>query len=470
VLVFDGSAPTSKLRTQRDRRQSMLRNPERVELNEAQIVTGSHFVLECEEHLTNLLTNSLQTGKFGNFLISDLSNVRVVGSCVPGEGEVKIGQELRRIYHSQNLLNCYSGADKIVVVGNDSDLVLTCIACVEYHNFFVVNPYSLIMTHVGELMTHWVNAVPNRQLLLEHLPSFRVDFVFLMLLAGGDHFPGIEDDCVHLWRKYRKLRADGGFFRQTLIRESEVNWEFLRAVTARDHGVMQHYRGSKNKRKIVKAQGNSAPPEPGIQLLKGARWALEMVRGIGCKDYYFHFRGDLPKIGSLRAALNSKGLQTATRCETNAAPPLLPLQVYVAVIGIPSLLPTFIQRALDVKGQTQKFSQTTSVGTILSVVKDLFTDVDTNSLTPKEAKLMMFGSAQVLRGDEALPAIQDEFLPSSFVYPQFVEEILFKNLYDSRFVRVARLKTVSPPINSEPKERETVGESSNEKDSDESCE
>lgn len=456
VLVFDGTAPTSKLRTQRERRQTMIRSPEKVELNEAQIVTGSTFVLHVEEEVEKFVREGLASGKLCGELTSGLSNVIIIGSRVPGEGETKIGQEIRALYSSQVARGSYSSADRFVIVGNDSDLILTCIAATPYHNFFLVNPYTFVATCVGELMTHWVNAVPNRQLLLEHLPSFRMDFVFLMLLAGGDHFPGIEEDAVFLWRKYRKLRADGGFFRQSLIRGDEINWEFLRQVVAKDHGHMQHYTGSKNKRQTVKSHGSSAPAEPGFQLLRGARWALNMVAGNECSDYFFHFRGEQAKIGNLRAALNSGGLQSNSKVVVSPALPLKPLQVYCAVMGALQFLPKPVQNILEVRGLNIKFATTLSVGTILSIIQDVFEVYDDKLLTKREKLLTEFGERVILVNSATdSSSVDSERLASrstlltaipNFQYPDDVVEITFLNLYDSRYVKLAKLTPKKAPI------------------------
>lgn len=456
VVVFDGPAPTAKLRTQRERRQSMIRNPQKQELNEAQIVTGSTFVLECEEEVLQYINHGVAGGKIGGSIATEhMTRVSLVGSCVPGEGEIKIAEELKQIFSTAIDQGVYDADDQIVIVGNDSDLILTSIACTAYHNFYVVNPYTFVSTNVGELFAHWVNAVPNRQLHLELLPSYRIDFVFLMLLAGGDHYPGVEDDCIFLWRKYRKLRADGGFFRATIVRGDDINWELLRAVVARDHSVMQHYAGSKNKRKTVQAQGNTAPGEPGLQLLRGARWSLHMLRGFGCSDYYFHHRGDVCKVGNLRSALNGSGVQAHTKLIPNAQPPLTPLQVYCSVIGAPQFLPAAVVDALESSGTLRKFAETLSVGTILSTVKDAFDVVDSKKLTAKERQLMTFGDMSLLIGRKnpepaaSVLASEDDKLRGEstkaatscvFEYPVDVTEIRLRNLYDSRCFKVSRSK------------------------------
>lgn len=443
VVVFDGPAPTAKLRTQRERRQSMLKNSEPLELNEAQIVTGSSFVLECEREIVEFLRVGADQRKLCGNPIDEMVVLRVNGSTVAGEGEIKIGQEMQRLPEAAGP---YDPDDRIVVVGNDSDLVLTCIACTPYHNFFVVNPFTFVATYVGELMTHWTNVDANRKLPMELLPSFRLDFVFIALLAGGDHYPGIEDEWLHLWRKYRHLRLDGGFFRQSLLsRDSQgvthLHWEFLRAVVARDHGVMQHYAGSKNKRRAVKDQGSTAAPESGLQLLKGVRWSFEMVAGRPCSDYYFHHRGDAPRLSSLRSALGAKGVDTHTCVVVSDRLPLVPLQVYVAVIGVARFLPDAVRKCVVDTAALKTFEETTSVGKILAFVAEFFNSVSVSDLSPLESIAMHFGDTVdliTLLSDSKKVGVTDQ--KTFFSYPASVAQIQFKNLYDSRGVKLPRIR------------------------------
>lgn len=442
IVVFDGPAPTAKLRTQRERRQSMLKNSESMELNEAQIVTGSPFVLDCEKEIIEMLRIGAAQKKLCGVEIDGMLVLRVNGSTVPGEGEIKIGEELRRLPY---VAGAYDPDDRVVVVGNDSDLILTCIACTPYHNFFVVNPFTFVATHVGELMTHWTNVDSVRKLPLELLPSFRLDFVFLALLAGGDHYPGIEDDWLQLWRRYRKLRLDGGFFRQSLVTrdskgETQLHWELFRAVAARDHGVMQHYVGSKNKRKTVKAQGSTTAPESGIQLLKDVRWSFDMVSGQPCSDYYHHHRGEAPRLSSLRSALGSKGVNGQSAVVHSTVPPLLPLQVYVAVIGVSRLLPVAIRNSID-STTLKAFEQTLSVGKILSSVEEFFKVLRLDQLSNVEKLALKFGDiCDVIALDPTLDVVSSR---SFFSYPVDVNQISFKNLYDSRGVRLMRIRPVA---------------------------
>jgi hypothetical protein len=436
ILVFDGPAPLSKLSEQRERRQSHLSDAQKIELNEAEIVTGGAFVIRCEQEVTTFVQQYVATSR------SSAGRVHINGSTTPGEGETKIANELQCIFAQQIADNKYNGSDNIVLVGNDSDLVLTSIACTAFTNFFVVNPFSLIVSCIGDIFQHWAHAVPNKHLPIEHLSSHRIDFVFIMLLAGGDHYPGIEDDAVDLWRKYRKLRADGGFYRRPLVKNEsfDIEWELFRQMCAKDHGKMTHYQGSKNKRQQVKAsQGSSVSPEPGIALLKGAIWALRTVCTGACPDYHFQTKNEQPRVAHLRSAVNRGGLGSAVAANPSLAQPLLPLQVFVGVTSAKRFLPAAVQEIITTNVKFHRFSQLTSSPAIASMVLEIFALVPEGGLTASEQERMRFSLPCSMAGAVLTPyAFPAETNSLRFSLPAFVEEITFTSLLEKHHKTLQR--------------------------------
>lgn len=457
VFAFDGPAPISKISEQRHRRAKSVMCNEKMELNDAEIIAGSAFMLKCEEALEQELGRIIESR-------SSLQNVQIIGSRVPGEGEAKISQELLRLYRFQVTTNTYTAADRIMLVGGDSDLILASIACTPYHNFYLLNPYTLVVTQIGELMSHWVNAVPNRQLHLDYLPSYRKDFVFLMLLAGGDHFTGVEDDAVALWRNYRKLRADGGFFRQSLLHPNgEIHWEFFRQIVSRNQAQRQLYHNHKKNKKKV---SESCPPEPGLQLLRGARWSLHTLFGHGCSDYHFAVREGIPKMASLRSALTSGTSKSVSKVSVSDAPPLTPLQLFVAALPRQEFLPRAIDEELTSE-QLTKFRSMTSSTMIAKFVRELFDKADLSKLTPLQQRLNSFGAIQWLRGEPMTGSV-DSTVPDStspevshsfetFVYPEEISEIRLMNFNDSRYVRVVRMRREETPTAVTEEEEKNAG-------------
>ena len=430
VLVFDGPAPVSKLAEQRDRRRSQMGDSQNVELNEAEIVTGGPFVLKCEKEVVAFMQDYVASGR------SRSARVRINGSTVPGEGETKIANELQAVFELQVAAGRYNGHDNIVLVGNDSDLILTSVACTAFSNFFVVNPFSLIVHCVGDLFQHWIHAVPNKHLPIEHLPTHRIDFVFIMLLAGGDHYAGIEEDAVDLWRKYRKLRADGGFYRRPLVKNEifEIEWELLRQMCARDVGRMIHYVGSKNKRQQAKAsQGTSVSPELGTMLLKGAMWGLRTVCTGACPDYYFQTKGEKPRVSHLRSALGRGGLASAVLIAPNSAPPMLPLQVFVGVASAKRFLPNAVQEVITGNVKFQRFVQLSSSSSIANMIVEIFAALDESKLSNNERELMRFGSPVAMsspKGEQVVYSFPIEANCVRFQLPSHVEALVFTSLID----------------------------------------
>ena len=200
ALVFDGSAPISKLRTQRERRKTYPSNPNAA-LDEADIMVGSAFVWDCEQKVEAWAVDHIQRTALPG------KEVFFSGSRAPGEGETKIMSHLIRLAHATN----FNPDDRIVIVGNDSDLFLHAIACTSYHNLFVVNPFSFIMACIGDLFWDWCGRGDSLSpFTWQQLPTVRTDFVLLWLLCGGDHYPGLENEFPSFWRQYRKLRGNGG--------------------------------------------------------------------------------------------------------------------------------------------------------------------------------------------------------------------------------------------------------------------
>lgn len=135
----------------------------------------------------------------GRGFLPYLCPVFLFGSTVPGEGEAKISQALAflsqsrgrtntytdksnyeyRTNHKNNHYNTFSNSsngnynnvknkmnemhyntyrraynanDTIVIVGNDIDLVLTCVGTTPYHNLSLLGPSSLQIIHVDEIL------------------------------------------------------------------------------------------------------------------------------------------------------------------------------------------------------------------------------------------------------------------------------------------------------------------------------
>ncbi|CAJ1989960.1 XRN 5'-3' exonuclease N-inus [Leishmania donovani] len=447
VLVYDGVAPIAKLKTQKERRNSLSVHPPRpatavasskgsgnssirvspwytcdpvlgeVPLHREEILCGAEFVLACEEYITTYLQQRKAHYSWAKLIVS--------GCCEPGEGEVKMSALLRRLWAETVADGSYSQDDVVTMVGNDSDLILVAMVAVPYSYYTLIDPFDLSLTSLWELMNHWSQAVPNPPLPAELLPSYRIDFVFLMLLSGDDYYEGIGGDSIALWRRYRHLRVNEGYFRRALISGGhlELDVEFLRAVLARSGSMAtQLLRVPRNKRKTTKALlrggggcGGGGAKE-GTQLLAAALWSLRSYVFGRCPDYgFFPHREGPPSVGSLRAAAHVRGLSRKIGCgiaegaanaETADAgkveevtspvgPVFAPLEQCIAVLGIRGRFSVELSRAIRVSTQDDghRLTTSTSIGLLTENVRNIMTSVDTARLTEAERRLSHCHSA-----------------------------------------------------------------------------
>lgn len=428
VLVFDGVAPAAKLKAQKERRRSLAVNAPRpasastakaatdgiisslaytsdltrsgVPLQREEIVCGSEFVLACEEYITSHLEQRRSQASW--------KKLQVCGCRTAGEGEVKISGLLRQLWRANVDDGTYRADDAITLVGNDSDLILVAMVATPYAYFTLVDPFDFSLTSLHELMEHWSNSVPNPPLPAELLPSYRVDFVFLMLLAGDDYYEGIRTDSLALWRRYRDLRANNGFFRRALLSgpQLDLDVEFLRAVVARTGSMSaQLARVPRNKRKTAKSVlrtgtggGGCGSVKDGIQLLSAALWSMRGYVTGTCADYRFKAQQDgSPCVGALRAAAQSRGLARkigagpkmeapAETTRATSTPLFTPLEQCLAVLGMRGRYSVELRRALHACTSDDGHALTTSTSLtyVTETVRQVMAALDTTRLTKAE--------------------------------------------------------------------------------------
>lgn len=338
VLCFDGVAPIAKLPEQKRRRAHLpphlpkaspkaapsqeereahctcdMMN-EAVPLRPEEITTGSEFVYVCERFLAKELA-ALEAAHDPRVSWS----VRRMSGCVEdGEGEVKISRHIRRVYEEGIADGSYSPSDAVTIVGNDSDLIMVALVATPYRYLTIADPDTFTLTCISELLDHWSMAVPHPPLQADLLPSYRIDYVFIMLLAGCDYYDGLRRNAIELWRTYRHLRANGGYFRRQLLSGSgfHLDVDFLRQLTNRK-GPWRACAGvSKNKQAAMKAslRGSAAgSAERGTELLRAALWNCRGYVCGQCVDYTFTspLKSGEVSLGCLRAAAKLSGVARA---------------------------------------------------------------------------------------------------------------------------------------------------------------
>lgn len=266
TLVFDGFAPLSKLQTQKERRAgqaiveaefvNVKRNSgennttngllgkksnssdtgatDRI-LAEGEITAGSPYMLIVEEAIVDFVKSNYvlvkeqqqqqqqeeeQQKKPENDDDDEKPSATtrtpidfyVSPSTFIGEGEVKISLRLHQLASSNS-----ASDDNIIIFGSDSDLILVGLLAVQFHNIWVVHPSMNYGTSIGYLLMKWLDAKNVDCLMIDQLPSARIDFCFLMLLSGGDFYTGIEEEAIKLWNKYRTKRSSPHAYHKRLI-------------------------------------------------------------------------------------------------------------------------------------------------------------------------------------------------------------------------------------------------------------
>ncbi|CBH17049.1 hypothetical protein, conserved [Trypanosoma brucei gambiense DAL972] len=422
VILFDGVAPCAKLQTQKTRRASYNKRHssectsslelrynhdyigQEISFSREEIIAGSEFLLACEDAVRCAF------GIGGEFCVppGEGRNYTIImsGCAEGGEGELKVVCVLRTIWLEQRKSQTYTGDDEIIVVGNDSDLVLVGVACTPYTKFTIVDPRDYVLTDVGELFKHWGSSSPGNQIRPDLLPSYRIDFVFLMLLSGGDWFEGIGKVALVFWRRYRELRLHCGYFKRSLIRGEgfDVDIEFLRAVMAvKDVSSPAKYM-SKIKQMTMKESPLSREAiEEGVELLKGAVWALRSIVAGQCYDYKFRAHTKKPTAGMLKGASHVKGLLGKIRPVSESPLPCFsPLEQCIAVLGLRGRFSSPIHMVIKEGSvnQGEKLTNSFSSEFLLDETRRLMSQVKVDELTAAEQDLLQVRHMRFLESED----------------------------------------------------------------------
>ncbi|KAG8346071.1 hypothetical protein TRVL_03109 [Trypanosoma vivax] len=377
TICIDGPAPLAKLQTQRLRRRQVgLLSASGLQLTTLAITPGSLFLVELE----NALAAQFKLNGGRGFLHRYIP-VFLHGSTVDGEGEAKVARALAYLAtagFSHRNDGQYSPNDTVVVIGNDIDLTLTCMGATQYHNLFIVGPSSMQLINVSEIIYRWLrNGIQSdlgqscREFVVtaEHLASVRIDFVFLFLLNGGDHYVGAGEVAHVLWRRYRLVRGASNMQRCLVSDDlTSVDVDFLAEVLQ-----SADYTGE-------------ADAKVGMELLRATLWSLKTtVTGV-CPDYWFipstaemggaggpnlaharaavafcqrkrrpiHFVEDkVDKTRKERSLSNGKRAGNSKKCvgddsadKPDATKPLTPLETFIALMPTEASLPSSISKAL----------------------------------------------------------------------------------------------------------------------------
>ncbi|GET87391.1 hypothetical protein, conserved [Leishmania tarentolae] len=428
-VCFDGPAPIAKLQTQRLRRRkvSLLDTGSVQQLSTLSITAGSLFMIELE----NAIASQFKLNNGRGFL-RHACPVYLYGTTVMGEGEAKVSRALAFLAYGSGTTTdstvrmpqgekasrphrefgnagcrgrnggggrgeCDGGEyaattpylrcrpdDTVVVMGDDIDLVMTCLAATAFHNLSIISPSSLQLIRVSDVLYRWLKATSatrgDTPFSPWQLPSIRIDFIFLFLLNGGDHYTGAGEVAMALWRRYRSVRA--AYPHSTLVSSNldAIDIDFLADVVQ-----SSEYTGSSSI-------------EVGMDLLRSALWSLYTVVTGVCPDYHYVPAPAAPQLCHLRAAA-AHCQRTNTRITlpnaTMDSQPLTPLETYVALMPTQATLPKSIAAGLHSKTAHHSILKTlessNDAAAIARAAKDAV-EVSAPWLTKSEQYLRQFTS------------------------------------------------------------------------------
>lgn len=186
VLTLDGPASLSKLAEQRRRRlEHSVRCARNGSFDCQQFSPGCLFMTRFEEHLCQLFLDS------DRLRMRAKTQVRISGAAVPGEGELKIFEEIRKSHHSR-----MQGSPRRAIIATDSDILLQTIG----HGI----PHSHVITPPWQQRTSSDHFQLDRLLQeLQRLPDHRnarLNLVFLATLSSNDYLSGLRfANYTSLW-------------------------------------------------------------------------------------------------------------------------------------------------------------------------------------------------------------------------------------------------------------------------------
>ncbi|EKF39762.1 hypothetical protein MOQ_000008 [Trypanosoma cruzi marinkellei] len=446
TICIDGPAPYAKLHTQRLRRRrlALLDTGSAQQLTSLAVTPGSLFLVELE----NALAAQFKL-RGGRGFLPHFVPVFLHGSTAAGEGEAKIARALAHVATaSLSRGERYNPNHTVVLIGNDIDLTLTCLGATQYHNLFVVGPSSMQLISVSEMLYRWLRSgtqgAGEFRLTVQEFASVRVDFVFLFLLNGGDHYVGVGDVAPILWKRYRTVRAAS--MRRCLVAPDlmSIDVDFLSDVLQ-----ASDYTGD-------------CDAGVGMELLRATLWSLyTTVTGV-CPDYQYIPAPMSPHLNHLRAAVlhclkNRRGIRIQPH--RDARGPLTPLETFVALMPTEAALPSSVAQGLRSSRKYEAIAQQLFTSNDAAVVadaakqavevadefltvsekclRDFTSPVQLNVLQPprrlsRHEQHRMLASKGRIEREEPLPLVECVTLPESFeyvtaTYPSYVKDLLFSS-------------------------------------------
>ena len=251
-IAIDGSAPKAKLNQQRMRRFKKF-----YEKNEINTIKERNNIKE--ENISEWDTNAITPGtlfmdKLSTKLKSYFKNYKnlkiiISDSNIPGEGEHKLLEHLRRNYVNKE----YN-----VIYGLDADLIMLCLIAnkpniyllretVELDNRIHINGFKFLYLSIDNLKKNLLKEILERlgEIYLKEEQKDKIvnDYIFLSFILGNDFIPhspsiGIKNGGIDLLLDLYVKYYHNSKSNLVLLDEKKINHDFLKNIF-RDLGLME---------------------------------------------------------------------------------------------------------------------------------------------------------------------------------------------------------------------------------------
>eukprot|EP01064_Diplonema_japonicum_P036216 TRINITY_DN8072_c0_g1_i1.p1 TRINITY_DN8072_c0_g1~~TRINITY_DN8072_c0_g1_i1.p1 ORF type:complete len:567 (+),score=161.99 TRINITY_DN8072_c0_g1_i1:42-1742(+) len=276
VLAVDGPAPWAKIPLQRGRRRQVaLTTRPSTLVTKLDLTPGTMFMEK--------LTDALVTWAAVKMEDCDELKVTVNGSGVPGEGEAKIFEAMNTDVTYCNGEERKATDETFCIIGNDTDLVLGCLAMTRAVNLTVIDSQTGFTVSIPDLIGTWLcdppNPNPTQAKDFIHntaaLPSARMAFAVISTFAGNDYLPALEGiDSFNVWTSYAKLLTSGKVAGLTTGNGACLDHQTLGQVLA---AAMQD---------MARAPPTGREDTESVPAyLQGLMWVMASLCGQGCTDY-----------------------------------------------------------------------------------------------------------------------------------------------------------------------------------------
>lgn len=280
IIAFDGVAPFAKMEQQRTRRyrtsftKNILSQTNDRQWDISAITPGTNFMNNLSKRVQHAFENMEYKYKVSNIIVS--------GSNIPGEGEHKIFDYLRK----QNCLN-----QNVALYGLDSDLIMLSIFNLQHCNniyifreapeflkhYFPIDksapnnmPYFLDMKYLSSSIINEMNCTYSSQQRI-------YDYIFLCFFLGNDflpHFPAMNirthgiQVILDVYRNFIGNRPDAFIIdKQNNIQWKHVN-KLVSEIAKKEHELLTVEFNTRSKRDFKKKNiYSNQTPEDYLQSL-----------------------------------------------------------------------------------------------------------------------------------------------------------------------------------------------------------